>query len=143
MTYLVPDELYYSKNHEWADVDENVVTIGMTGFLLQQLGEVLYLDLPEEGKIVHQGETFFSLESVKVVHDFQAPVSGIILEVNQGLLDEPGTINDDPFSQGWLFKIEMDKDSDLALLMRAPEYRKYVEVQAEVDEASTSVKIER
>ena len=124
--FTVPDELYYSKSHEWAQIDENLVTVGLTDFRLNQMGEVLYLDLPEEGKNVTHGEDFFSLESVKEIHDFVSPVTGTIIEINYSIFDNPGLLNDDPYNSGWIVKIEMDNINDLATLMRAEEYKKQI-----------------
>lgn len=128
---LVPDELYYSAHHEWALVDENLVTVGLTGYGLHQLGEVLYLDFPEEGKNVNREGFFLSIESTKMTHDMVSPVRGTIIEVNQALLENPGILNDDPFNQGWIVKIEMDDEKDLASLMRANAYRTLIGVRAE------------
>lgn len=124
MNFVMSEEFYYSNGGEWIQVDENLVTTGLTDFRLHQLGEVLFLDLPDEGKLVRQGDTFFSIESVKKIHDFTSPVTGTIMEVNRDLYDNPSLLNDDPFSSGWLVKIEMDNEKDLALLMRSIEYRK-------------------
>ena len=126
MNFNVPEELYYSQNHEWAYVDENTATVGLTEFRLDQIGEVLFLDLPDEGKVVRQGESFLSIESVKIIHDFISPVSGIIMEVNQDLFENPSILNDNPFGDGWIVKIEMDHERDLATLVRATEYREQI-----------------
>lgn len=123
----VPEENYYTKDHEWAQVDENVVTVGITEFAQNQLGEVVYVELPEEGQKVTQNETFGVVESVKAVSDLYAPVSGTVIEVNVGLVDDPGALNDDPMNEGWLIRIEMDTEKELANLMRAPDYRKLIE----------------
>lgn len=129
MNFLVSEDLYYSQNGEWVQVDENLVTVGMTDFRLHQLGEILFLDLPEEGKLVRQGEPFFSLESVNLIHDFISPVTGTLLEVNQSLYDNPGILNDDPFNQGWLVTIEMENEKDLATLMRSVEYKQRISIK--------------
>ena len=84
------------------------------------------MELPEEGAKVTQGETFGVVESVKAANDLYAPVSGTVIEVNSGLMDEPGTLNDDPMNDGWMIRIEMDTEKELANLMRAPEYKKLV-----------------
>ncbi|MCC7405820.1 MAG: glycine cleavage system protein GcvH [Bdellovibrionales bacterium] len=125
-TYHIPEENYYTKDHEWAQVDENVVTVGITEFAQDQLGEVVYVELPEEGAKVTQGEVFGVIESVKAANDLYAPVSGTVIEVNASLLDDPGTINDDPMNDGWMIRIEMDTEKELANLMRAPDYKKLV-----------------
>lgn len=133
---MVPEELYYSNHHEWALVDENLVTVGLTGYGLHLLGEVLYLDFPEEGKNVNREGFFLTIESTKMTHDMVSPVRGTIIEVNQALLDNPGLMNDDPFNQGWIVKIEMDDEKDLASLMRATAYRSLIGVRAERSEAA-------
>lgn len=126
MNFKVFEEFYYARRGEWAQVDENLVTIGLTDFRLNQLGEVLYLDLPEEGKLVTQGEAFFAIESAKQIHDFASPVSGTIIEVNWSLLDDPDALNDDSFNDGWIIKVEMENEKDLATLMRSSEYKKQI-----------------
>jgi glycine cleavage system H protein len=126
VNFQVSDEIYYARNGEWIQVDENLVTVGLTDFRLYQLGEVLFLDLPEAGKLVHQGEDFFSIESAKVIHDFVSPVTGTIIEVNHSLYDNPDVLNDDPFNEGWIIRIEMENEKDLATLMRAGEYRQHI-----------------
>ncbi|MCB9025993.1 MAG: glycine cleavage system protein GcvH [Bdellovibrionaceae bacterium] len=123
----VPEENYYTKDHEWAQVDENVVTVGITEYAQDSLGEVVYVELPEEGQKVTQNESFGVIESVKAVSDLVAPVSGTVIEVNTGIIDEPGLLNDDPMNNGWMIRIEMDTEKELANLMRAPEYRKFIE----------------
>jgi glycine cleavage system H protein len=126
-TFRVPEENYYTKDHEWAQVDENMVTVGITEYAQNTLGEVVYVELPENGQKVTQNEPFGVVESVKAVSDLISPVSGTIIEVNDGVLENPGLINDDSQNNGWLVKIEMDTEKELANLMRAPEYRKLIE----------------
>jgi glycine cleavage system H protein len=125
-TFRVPEENYYTKDHEWAQVDENVVTVGITEYAQESLGEVVYVELPEEGQKVTQGEPFGVVESVKAVSDLLAPVSGTVIEVNTSVADDPGTLNDDPMNNGWLIRIEMDTEKELANLMRAPDYKKLI-----------------
>lgn len=124
--FHVPEDYYYSKDHEWAQVDENIVTIGITEFAQQSLGEIVYVELPEEGQKVTQGEPFGVVESVKAVSDLLAPVSGTVIEINTPLGDDPAILNDDPINQGWMIRIEMDTEKELASLMRAPDYRKLI-----------------
>ncbi len=128
--FRVPEENYYTKDHEWANVDENLVTVGITEYAQNTLGEVVYVELPENGQKVTQGEPFGVVESVKAVSDLIAPVSGTVVEVNDSVADNPGLINDDSMNDGWLVRIEMDTEKELANLMRAPEYRKIIEKQA-------------
>ena len=122
----IPEENYYTKDHEWAHVDENIVTVGITEYAQDKLGEVVYIDLPEEGSKVTQGEGFGIVESVKAASDLLSPVSGTVIEVNSGLMDEPGVLNDDPMNEGWLVRIEMDTEKELASLIRAGEYKKLI-----------------
>jgi glycine cleavage system H protein len=124
--FHVPEDYYYTKDHEWAQVDENIVTVGITEFAQQSLGEIVYVELPEEGEKVTQGERFGVVESVKAVSDLFAPVSGTVIEINQSLNDDPATLNDDPINNGWLIRIEMDTEKELAALMRAPDYKKLI-----------------
>jgi glycine cleavage system H protein len=127
--YHVPEDYYYTKDHEWAQVDENIVTVGITEFAQQSLGEVVYVELPEEGQKVTQNEPFGVIESVKAVSDLYAPVSGTVIEINTSLTDDPAVLNDDPVNQGWLIRIEMDTEKELANLMRAPDYKKLIAEQ--------------
>lgn len=126
MSYQLPEDFYYTKDHEWAQVDENIVTIGITEFAQEQLGEVVYVELPEEGAKVSQGEGFGVVESVKAASDLYAPVSGTVIEVNTTLVDDPSSLNDDPMNDGWLIRIEMDSEKELANLIRVPEYKKLI-----------------
>ncbi len=126
MSYQLPEDFYYTKDHEWAQVDENIVTIGVTEFAQEQLGEVVYVELPEEGAKVNQGESFGVVESVKAASDLYAPVSGTVIEVNTALLEDPSSLNDDPMNDGWLIRIEMDSEKELANLIRVPDYKKLI-----------------
>lgn len=125
--YKLPEELYYTKEHEWAQVEENTVTIGITEFAQEQLGEVVYVELPEEGRKLTQGETFGVVESVKAVSDLYAPISGTVVEVNTQVTENPTLLNDDPMNGGWLVKVELESEKELANLMRSPEYKKLIE----------------
>ncbi|WP_374073490.1 glycine cleavage system protein GcvH [Bdellovibrio bacteriovorus] len=127
MSYIIPEELYYTKNHEWLQVDENLVTVGLTEHALDQLGEVLYLDLPEDGQHAAPGQVLGSIESVLRIHDLASSINGTVLEVNLSLTEDPNAINDDPLGEGWLFRIEMDSERDLVGLMRSKEYREFLE----------------
>ncbi len=124
---FLPEELYYTKEHEWASVDENIVTVGVTEYAAQSLGEIVYLEIPEPGQKVTANEAFGVIESVKAVSDLYAPVSGTVIQVNEVLLNNPGPINDSPMDDGWLIKIEMDHEKELMNLMRAPDYKKLIE----------------
>lgn len=128
MNYLskslqIPAELFYTKNHEWLAVDENIVTFGITEMASQGLGEVLYVDLPDEGDRINIGTQCASLEGVREIMDLIAPFSGTVLEVNLRLMDDPSLISDDTYGDGWLFTAELDNEKDLAVLIRHSEYR--------------------
>jgi glycine cleavage system H protein len=126
VTFHIPEDYYYTKDHEWAQVDENIVTVGVTEFAQQALGEIVYVELPEEGQKVTQNEPFGVVESVKAVSDLYAPVSGTVIEVNTSLTDDPSVLNDNALNDGWMIRIEMDSEKELANLMRAPDYKKLV-----------------
>lgn len=126
MAFHIPEDYYYTKDHEWAQVDENIVTVGITEYAQDSLGEIVYVELPEEGQKVAQGDSFGVVESVKAVSDLFSPVSGTVIEVNSGLNDDPSVLNDNPMNDGWLVRIEMDSEKELANLMRAPDYKKLI-----------------
>ncbi|MBM4303818.1 MAG: glycine cleavage system protein GcvH [Deltaproteobacteria bacterium] len=119
--------LKYTKEHEWVLLEENVATIGITDFAQESLGDITYVQLPKEGESVQKNDSFGVVESVKAVSDLYAPVSGRIVEVNQPLLEAPELINEDPYQEGWMLKIELSNDADVEDLMSADEYKDYVE----------------
>ncbi len=122
-----PEELRYTKEHEWALVEGNVVTVGITDYAQDSLGDIVYLELPEEGTEVESHEPFGVIESVKAVSDLYAPVSGRVVEVNRDLIDQPEIINEDPYGEGWMIKIEFDDPSEIEELLTAEEYRQFIE----------------
>ena len=129
-----PEGLKYSKEHEWVLVEDKVAIIGVTEFAEHELGDVVYVELPEVGEKVVKDDPFAAVESVKAVSDVFAPVSGTVLEVNDTLPENPETINDDPYGDGWMIKVEMSDKDDLKDLMSAEEYAEYIEQQKEEDE---------
>ena len=129
-----PDGLKYSKEHEWVLVEDKVAIIGITEFAQHELGDVVYVELPEVGEKVVKDDPFGAVESVKAVSDVFAPVSGAVVEVNDVLPENPETINDDPYGDGWMIKVEMTDMDDLKDLMNAEEYAEYIEQQKEEDE---------
>ncbi len=102
----VPSDLRYTKTHEWTREEGDLVVVGITHYAQEQLGEVVYVELPEVGRGVDAGEELGTLESVKAVSEFFAPVAGEVVEVNQRLEEEPGLVNDDPYGEGWLVKVK-------------------------------------
>ncbi len=122
-----PSDLKYAKEHEWVRVDGDTATIGISDFAQDQLGEVVYVDLPSEGDEVTAGETFGEIESVKSVSELYAPVTGEVVEVNDSLSDTPEIVNQDPHGEGWMIKLRMDDASELDSLMTAGEYDESLE----------------
>src|SRR5579864_1084201 len=116
-----PDDLLYSSSHEWLRMGDPA-TIGITQFAQDQLGDVVFVELPEVGATITDGETFGSVESVKTVSDLYAPVSGTVVEVNSQLIDAPELINSSPYDQGWLIRVTITDDSALASLMDRATY---------------------
>jgi len=119
---MYPDDLLYSEEHEWIRVEDDVAVIGITDFAQDQLGEIVYVELPSPDSALVAGDVFGEIESVKSVSELFAPVSGTVLEVNSTLLDEPETINVDPYNAGWLVKVALSDSSELDGLMSADEY---------------------
>ena len=120
------EELRYTESHEWVHVDGDIGTIGITDHAQKQLGEIVYLELPEVGHMYDAGDEFGTVESVKAVSELFTPVSGEVVEVNKAAVTEPGIINDDPFGDGWLIKVKLSTDEDVARLMTADAYARYV-----------------
>jgi glycine cleavage system H protein len=129
-----PDGLLYSKEHEWVLVDGDSATIGITEFAQEELGDVVYVELPEVGEKIVKDDPFGAVESVKAVSDIYAPVSGTVLEINDVLPDSPETINDDPYGDGWMIRVEMNDKDDLQDLMSPEEYAEYVAQQKEEED---------
>jgi len=129
-----PDGLKYSKEHEWVLVEGKTATIGITEYAQEELGDIVYVELPEVGEKVVKDDPFGAVESVKAVSDVYAPVSGSVLEVNDVLPDNPETINDDPYGDGWMIRVEISDTDDLKDLMSADEYAEYVEQQRAEEE---------
>jgi len=122
-----PEDLHYTPSHEWVRIDGDVGTIGITDYAQKELGEIVYLELPEVGHVFNAGDEFGTVESVKAVSELFTPVSGEIVEVNKGAVAEPGIVNDDPFGDGWLIKTKLTTDEEIGKLMSAEEYAKYVQ----------------
>ncbi|WP_204141962.1 glycine cleavage system protein GcvH [Halomicronema sp. CCY15110] len=129
MALEFPDDLKYLDTHEYARVDEDdaIVTIGISAFALDQLGDIVFLELPDVGDTVEKGETFGTVESVKAVEDLKSPVNGDVLERNEAIVDSPEQIVDDPYGDAWLIKIKAENLEDLDDAMSADEYRDQVE----------------
>ena len=126
-----PEDLKYSKEHEWVLVEDNVATVGITDFAQDQLGDIVFVELPGVGDKVSKEDAFGVVESVKAVSDIYAPVSGKVLEVNDDLPENPEMVNEDPYGDGWMIKIEMNDIEELQDLMSAAEYEEYVAEEKE------------
>jgi len=122
----IPKELKYSKDHEWVKVEGKVAIIGVTDFAQSQLGDVVFVELPDESSTVKVGDGFSVIESVKAVSDIYAPVSGKIVKVNQALTDAPDLINQEPYGEGWIVVIEMSDSSELDDLLDSDAYAQLV-----------------
>lgn len=129
-----PEGLKYTKEHEWVLVEDRTATIGITEYAQQELGDIVYVELPEVGEKIVKDDPFGAVESVKAVSDIYAPVSGTVIEVNDTLPDSPETINDDAYGDGWMIKVEMSDADDLKDLMSAEEYAEYVDQQKEEED---------
>ena len=125
-----PAGLKYSREHEWVKLEGKVALVGITDFAQSELGDVVYVELPEAGAEVEANNTFGVVESVKAVSDLYAPVSGTVTEVNQQLNDEPELVNSDPFEDGWMLRIEMSDVSEMDGLLDADEYKAFVEEES-------------
>jgi glycine cleavage system H protein len=123
---LNPEELHYTTSHEWVRIDGDVGTIGITDYAQKELGEIVYLELPEVGHMFNADEEFGTVESVKAVSELFTPLSGEVVEVNKGAIAEPGIVNDDPFGDGWLLKLKLTTDEEIDKLMSAADYAEYV-----------------
>ena len=129
-TVNVPDELRYTKEHEWAKVDGDRARVGITAFAQDQLGDVVFVELPKVGAKLTSMKTFGVVESVKAVSDLFAPLSGEVLEVNGELPGKPELVNSDPYGQGWMVVIKLAKPAEAVALMTAEAYRRFIESAA-------------
>ena len=117
-----PNNLYYSKEHTWVRIENNIGTIGITSFAQNELGEIVFVDLPNLGYSFQQDEVFGSIEAIKTVSDLFMPLSGKITETNKQLLKEPALVNSEPFNNGWLIKIEIQDSNEIIKLFSPEQY---------------------
>ncbi len=122
----VPEELKYTKEHEWVKIDGDQVTVGITDYAQSELGDIVFVELPQPGSTTKQFEPCANIEAVKAVSDFYAPVSGEITEVNQELEESPQLVNKDPYDKGWFIKIKLSEESEIDGLLSAEEYKKLI-----------------
>jgi len=121
-----PEELKYTKDHEWLRVEDDNVYVGITAFAQGELGDIVFVDVDTEGEELEKEEVFGSVEAVKTVSDLFMPINGEVLAFNEKLEDEPELINTDPYGDGWIIKISASDDSDLDVLLNADSYEKLV-----------------
>ena len=126
---MYPEDLRYTKEHEWVRVEGDIGTVGITFHAQKELGDIVYVDLPKAGAMVDQGKTIGSVESVKAVSDIFSPVSGEILEVNQILVTAPEKLNIDPYGEAWLIRIRLAAPAEVGQLLSPTDYQKYVEAE--------------
>jgi glycine cleavage system H protein len=129
-----PKKLRYTREHEWVLIEGNQATVGITDFAQHELGEVVYVELPKVGDSVTKDEPFGVVESVKAASDVYAPVSGEVSESNDDLVSSPELLNDDPYGDAWLIRVEMSDPSEVEHLMTAQDYKDYVEEESETEE---------
>jgi glycine cleavage system H protein len=129
--YEIPEHLRYSEEDEWDRLEGNQVTTGITDYAQQQLGDIVFVELPEVGKVLELGEPFGVIESVKAVSDLYAPVGGEVVEVNEILAEQPETVNEDCYGEGWMIAIKIEDESVLANLLDAAAYAKSVNDRSE------------
>ena len=127
----VPEDLHYSKDHEWIRVEGDVGTIGITDHAQNSLGDVVYVELPKAGESFSAHEPFGSVESVKAVSEIFTPVGGEVVEVNEALQDEPERVNTDPYGEGWMIRVRMTNPGEVDSLLSAAEYEDFTKAEAE------------
>lgn len=128
---MYPKDYRYTKEHEWVSVAGDVATIGITSHAQDQLGDVVFVELPAVSAKLHAGQTFGTVESVKAVSDIYSPISGDVIEINEALIDAPEKINEDPHGEGWLVKAKMANKAEFDALLSAEDYQQYVAAETE------------
>ncbi len=124
---MVPKDFYYTKEHEWVKLDGETGTVGITDHAQKQLGDIVYVEVPEIDTELEKGDEAASIESVKAVADVFSPITGTVIEINEALEDEPELVNEDAQGDGWLFKLRVSDKSELDNLMDSAQYEKYLE----------------
>ncbi|MDK2836331.1 MAG: glycine cleavage system protein [Thermosediminibacterales bacterium] len=127
---MYPKDLKYTKEHEWIKEEDDNYVVGITLHAQEELGDIVFVELPEVGEKFEQGESFAVVESVKAVSDIYAPVSGKVIKVNEKLLDKPELINEDPYGEGWIAVFEIEDPAEIDNLLSADEYKQFLEEEA-------------
>lgn len=123
---MVKENYYYTESHEWVKVDGDIATVGITDHAQHELGDIVFVELPEVGDDVDAGESFGSIEAVKAVEDINCPISGEVTEINEALEDAPETINKSAFEDGWIIKVKLSDPAELDSLMKADAYKELI-----------------
>jgi glycine cleavage system H protein len=124
---MYPTDYLYSREHEWLRVEDDLCVLGITEFAQQELGEVVFVELPEIGQVFNANDELGTIESVKAVAEVFTPVAGEVVEVNEAVVDDPELLNEDPHGEGWLIKIRFSSADDLKTMMKAEEYEEYAQ----------------
>ncbi len=127
---MIDPEARYTKSHEWARKEGAVISVGITAYAIEQLGDIVFMELPGAGKVLNQGDSFGVVESVKSASDMYAPIGGKVAEVNTAIPDNPDSLKQDAYQKGWLVKIQPSNAAELEGLMDADAYRKFLETEA-------------
>ena len=127
----IPDDLHYSKDHEWVRVEGNIVVVGITDYAQDSLGDVVYVELPKAGDEFAANESFGSVESVKAVSEVFSPVSGEVEGINEALSDAPEKVNQDPYGDGWMIRVKLSKPGEVDSLLTAAEYEDFTKAETE------------
>jgi glycine cleavage system H protein len=125
-----PDDLHYSRSHEWVRVDGDTATVGITEYAQKELGEIVYVELPEVGHVFDSGQEFGTVESVKAVSELFSPVAGEVTEINKQAVEDPAALNEDSYGDGWLIKLKLSTD-DVTDLMDAKGYETFVKEESQ------------
>ena len=127
MSFEIPDDCRYMESHEWARQEDGSVRVGLSDFAQDELGDVVFVELPAEGEDLTSGDSFGVIESIKAVSDMYAPVSGTVTTTNDDLVDTPELVNEDPYGEGWLLNVDPDDESALEALLSPAAYREQIE----------------
>lgn len=127
----IPDDLHYSKDHEWVRVEGDVAVVGITDYAQNSLGDVVYVELPKSGDEFASNEPFGSVESVKAVSEMFSPVSGEVVATNESLTDDPDKVNKDPYGDGWMIRVKMSNPGEVDSLLTAAEYEDFTKAETE------------
>lgn len=130
MALEYPEDLKYLDTHEYVRLDGEIATIGISAYAIDQLGDIVFVELPEDGDAIKKGESFGSIESVKAVEEMYAPISGTVISHNQAVIDGPEIFSEDPYGEGWLLKVRITNEDELQDALTASEYREQVEGEA-------------